>query len=298
MGAYMLKPFRSSLQAGFQAYHDIKAYDMRFKILRDRGFNDSMSELSELMPGDVFLWISMTTLRRKVPWTMLRQRGVRTIYYQSEPIGYCSDLSGTVDEIWDYSWFNIDGCMRRGWKGLVPVLRYVPPAALETPVAFIGSRCGAPLLLGASKYRRQCWGDIQARFNNSISTVYNVWTNKAFAKLLGFGNVFLNYHKGCMVMGPVSCRIQHLLNAHALIISERCYTKDEAEFDGLVSFVERDRMHEEYLRLCSLTQAERQKLADARAASFAERFSPASIFRRAGVYAMLDELARTHPHGR
>ena len=243
------------------------------------------------------------------------------MYYQTEPLagsaGMC-DLRWTfnqsvVDEVWDYSWHNIDLC--RGVIG-APVLRYVPPGALPSRArASQTARRPSLVFFGAyfiSRARQQAWAKLSEALGERLVGVRSVYTDVAFDRwLLGNSSlVFLNLHKGSGDHhNPVSVRLARLLSAGGLVISERSYPADEAQFAGIVPFlnVTIDRrcpqrgekqmpscalddvsaIVSEFEKISSLSAERRQAEADRRAALFARDFAPDAIFRRAGVYARL-----------
>jgi hypothetical protein len=113
---YMYEPVVSTISQGFSTHpcdvdRQVGCYDW-----------------SCVSPGAWFIWVGVTHVR-DVPWIYLRLRGVRTIYYQSEPVDagqYIRLTSDKVEEIWDYSHKNIDVASE---KPGAPVMRYVPPGA-------------------------------------------------------------------------------------------------------------------------------------------------------------------------
>ena len=155
------------------------------------------------------------------------------------------------------------------------------------------------------------------RDEERLQHVYSAWDDGAFGALIGgprAASIFLNLHKGCGdPHNPLTFRVQKLLSARALLLSETAYEKDMAEFEGLVDFfplqmhqrrkvarakvarVEFER-HEVanfargYLRLAAMSAAQRQALAEARHRMFAARFAPAAVFARAGIYELFDRV--------
>jgi len=73
------------------------------------------------------------------------------------------------------------------------------------------------------------------------------------------------------------------LNAEKLVISERCHPRDEAEYEGMVLFLDNASHIIESHRQISQSG---EWLALARRAStrFRWHFQPSAIFRRAGIY--------------
>ena len=72
------------------------------------------------------------------PWLQLREAGVRTVFYNTEPMDWC--VRSGPDEVWDYSWHNIDGCRRRLRADRNLTLRYVPPGFVSPLAASAGLR--------------------------------------------------------------------------------------------------------------------------------------------------------------
>lgn len=209
----------------------------------------------------------------------------------------------------------------------VPLQRYVPPGALPSVQVMHAEAQPHLSFMGQTQYnarlRLQCWSNLsvalasrdprhgQWRYTSRgrrpmvinrelahapppyISMTNRVWSDAEFAQLMGRFSVFLNMHKNCgSAHEPVEVfRVNKLLSAGGLVISERSYPKDEQEFEGIVSFADgMAGVAEEYLRLAHMPKAERETLAGARAARFVARFAPARIFERAGIYARFDEL--------
>ena len=94
---------------------------------------DYQRELARLKSGDTFVWIGNVG-KFSQPWTSLRELGVRTVYYQTEPMDLrqtsvqCPFRNQTVDEILDFSWSNLQLCAQLApWA---PRLRFLPPGYL------------------------------------------------------------------------------------------------------------------------------------------------------------------------
>ena len=244
-----------------------------------------------------------------------------TVYYQTEPLagmaGQC-DLRWTfnrsvLDEVWDYSWHNIDLC--RGAPG-APVLRYVPPGALPSR-ARATQTAQRPCLVffGAhfiSRARQQAWAKLSEALGERLVGVRSVYTDAAFQRWLSDNSslVFLNLHKGTGDHhNPVSVRLARLLSAGGLVISERSYPADEAQYAGIVPFlnVTIDRrcpqrgekqmpscalddvsaIVSEFEQISTMSAGQRHAEASRRAALFAREFAPEVIFRRAGLHTRL-----------
>ena len=105
--SFMLYPVVATLVAGFR---NALGWQIRAGVGRSMRLNH---ELSELRSGDLFIWVgpfSLTT-RPSMPFRRLRARGVRTVLYSTEPRRWCPYRTKLVDEVWDFGWAGLEGCM-------------------------------------------------------------------------------------------------------------------------------------------------------------------------------------------
>ena len=333
---YMFEPVVSTLLEG--ARKTLSGFDVQEVLLPTPVINSSFLKLFTY--GDVAVCVGPLVCPR-LEWNTLKRHHVRTIYFQTEPTHRCLHFHG-VDEVWDFSWHNIEacrlrsacttadpcvdqGCMRcaghavlegPAWQastttrracaiigdsacGKQFVLRYVPLGALNnTPVAQHLDTIDSLTFLGNAHYRDDgCWRRIQAHMphNTTLAIHSNIWSNTAFAQLLGSHQVFVNVHKSVKraandwetycgdAHNPATFRFAKLLNAHALLISERCDRLDEAEFSDLVTFSDFESIGGEFERLRRLNVIERRARANKISAEFISRFDPGAIFVRAGI---------------
>ena len=91
-----------------------------------------------LQDGDVFVWIGPVG-SDVPPWRALRERGVRTVYYQTEPFDGCQVAGSASEEIWEFSWHNVDMCAPRLAPGVT--LRYVPLGYAEPRMELTHRMC-------------------------------------------------------------------------------------------------------------------------------------------------------------
>lgn len=88
-----------------------------------------------LRTGDLFVWLGWLGSDR-VPWSALARRGVRTVYYRTEPMQVaCPPSSWLLAETWEYTFANMKAC--RNSKGPV-VSRYIPPGAARAQSQALG----------------------------------------------------------------------------------------------------------------------------------------------------------------
>jgi hypothetical protein len=252
--------------------------------------------------GSILIWLGWGRKgrygrNRRVPWKALGGRGVYRIYYQSEPVTSLVYTKDEVDEVWDFSWHNID---KVSTHENAPILRYVPIAFLrEAPLIKRFGDVPKLVFFGNAKWR-PCWSDVKAMMGADLMSRYNVWNDQDYEDFLGndYIGIFLNLHKDCgnaSVANPVTWRNPKLLSSGGLVISERCYGKDELEFKGLIDFVERADipiMFEQYVRMAP---SERLRLGMKRREAFAERFDAVKIFERAGIGSLLRASSTARP---
>jgi len=299
VGPFMFEPAMSTLRAGLEAYARPNVRFAHAILSRDQ----IAEKAATLRPGDALVWLGFHGLEH-VPWGALIRRGVRTVYYETEPIQRCRYARLGIAEQWHYSWRNLDICRQSG-PGSGMTHRYVPPGALRTPTVSHAAKSPALTFLGNSRLslglrgpawkhlRLKCLRRIRARLPGRVVDVQGLWNESAFARHLleGQHSIFVNVHKACGVSNqPLEAfRISKLLNYGALVVSERGYARDEAEYAQLVDFTDPADIPERFLRYAAMGPTERAALAEGRAGDFARRFEPVALLAGAGVYEMLDE---------
>ena len=281
---YLYAPLRSTVLNGLRGLGAT-----RINIKYDGAF-----DWDAIPPGSILIWLGWGRKgrygrNRRVPWKGLGARGIYRVYYQSEPVTSLVYTKDEVDEVWDFSWHNID---KVSTMTDAPLLRYVPIAFLrEAPTIRRFGDVPKLVFFGNAKWR-PCWSEIQNIMGADVMSRYDVWNDQDYEDFLrnDYIGIFLNLHKDCgngTVANPVTWRNPKLLSSGGIIISERCYGKDEMEFRGLMDFVERadiPHMFEQYVRMAP---SERLRLGLSRREAFAERFDPVKIFERAGIVSLL-----------
>ena len=335
---FMYEPIRASVVAGLKSHTLAHRWNVSSHVMADAQFlgaamnNERRAaqedrrilerRLQPLKRGDLFVWIG-EAWESAVPVEMLRNRGVRTVYYQTEPVRSCRIRPLTkrrgmdrFEEVWDYSKHNLDICKDGIAKWNIPedgntTFRYVPPVALpgrdsanqqaeETKLLFLGSAhhrtgCSQPLM-GPGRKQVGCSQTCVGALNASVAAgwlriVDKAWSPKELRTVLLSHGVYVSVHKACATTSnPVPPRVAMLLNAKALVISEHSSARDEGQFEGMVSFVPFSNLEQEFSRLRLLSRDERQQLAESRAKRFAERFAPWRVYQEAGVHALLNQL--------
>jgi len=292
---YAFEPFSSTLLAGIAAYPHSGNVTVNYLILPVRG--DVAGEIKKLSlkRSDVFLWLGRIG-KDSVPWSHVRQQGALAIYYQTEPVKDCVFTKEDVDELWDYSWANIDVCAR---NPSAPKLRYIPAAALPKVTSPHPDTAG-PLMFFGDSSKRPCWKTLIKQYGEDLNNVFFVNDEQTYVSLVKNYSIWLNLHKACgedlqnangnPALEP---RITKLLNSQRPVVSQPCYPKDQAEFEGMLDFLPLEAIQDKYYELHQLPAVNRTKLAKERHAKFAEKFAPAALFHRAEIYELLD--ARMHP---
>ena len=316
----IVAPVVSTLIAGVRAYNKFDRIQLSHRSVTTPALRNLTDYLRK---GDMFVWVGEAG-KGYVPWRQLLAHGVFAVLYQTEPLNVqCALYSDSVNEIWDFSWHNIESCRERSHAAHSkrPRLRWVPLGALPA-VRAVGHPAAAPPLffLGSAsrfsgKHRYWCLRDLQKLLGKQLYYRDNVWDEVMYTELMNRHDIFLNIHKGCGDWhNPVTFRVANILNAGGLIISERAHAEDEHMFKNLVTFVpiskymdpsvhsgltlgipasERERnfsaIAEEYWRTTRLSSRERAAAATRRQRLFQARFSPTRIFQRAGIYELFDE---------
>ena len=111
--------------------------------------------------------------------------------------------------------------------------------------------------------------------------------------------IFLNIHRRCGsdTVPLESFRLQKLLSAGQLVISEHATPGDEDMYRDLVTFANLTDVPRVYSLLANMSLEERRALASYRYESFARRFSANHLLSKAGAFALFHEcFAPAHPH--
>jgi len=311
----------SSLKAGFEAFNGSTAYNVVVPDFKVNDFRYIMSQINQLQSGDIFVWLGVidkklfdeslpalrtvfasstmnvldvqreSILSARTLFRKLRSKNVYTVYYQSEPVVDCQEGRWDVDEMWDFSFANMEMCEK---TGAGPKQRYVPLAALPTRRTVQYAQPGPLLFFGQASFgtRGRCWAQLKSHLHDKLQMEYSAWNDDAYQTVLDRSNIYLNIHKLCGNSAqPITWRNAKLLNAHALIISEHSYPKDEEQFAGLIDFTDLEKIPDKYGELAAMSQTERQNLADSRAEMFSKRFAPEVIFQKAGIYDLMTARA-------
>ena len=227
---------------------------------------------SAIPAGSTFVWVGIH-LANRVPWRELREKGVRTVYYQTEYQTGCAMTNRSVDEIWDYSLLNIDNCrMHRQ----APLLRYVP-VSVQTWVPAIWPQLSLGRLefFGGVQYGRQgCYAHVDRSW--VVKSEYSVWSETSFENLAKHSSgIFINIHKSCTRRSPVEPRVPLLLSTGAVVVSVESNLADEREYDGAFMIV---RNMSNISRLDVFAHLQTRNLS-----KFKESFDARKIIRRASL---------------
>ena len=308
--ASLVEPVVATLMAGFRGAPNRKA----FALNRVTGGPDRFNSLvSTAKRGDVLVWVDNNEGAR-YDLRPLRSRGVHVVWYQTKPTedGSCAVTKDEVEEIWDYSWKNIDDCRNAPPRELssfgdsdAPETRYVPvgavPDAPRLPARQELSK--GPAALGLMHGgRTTALAALRAQLSGGVSRVDSVGglelsSRKAFQKYLEEKSqlgIFATLLPEAAGPRPTTWNNSRLLNARGLVLSEPSYWKDEREYVGMVDFVPLAQMGTAFETLAASAAEEREQLRDERHELFARRFDPSAIFERAGIHAWLQQRYAAH----
>jgi len=277
---YMYEPFTQTIVNGF------KSIDSSIVIEERYGHID----FGKIKEGSIFIFVGVfKQAQSSVPWEFLQKKNIYTIYFQTEPLSKLNLPVTFVNEIWDYGYHNIDNYENQSSSFLNT--RFIPSGVnLKKPHMIQSDICDQLIFFGHISENRVSFKriiDSKPILKKAFRTVYNVWDDHSLSKLMKNSNgIFLNFHKyECdkTPNKPVAPRISILLNSKCLIISTRCYKKDEEEYKDMVSFCNYDEIEGEFLRLSRMTKEERQLLADTRYDLFKKKMCPSQIFEDAKI---------------
>jgi hypothetical protein len=285
--------------------------------------------LPTLGPGDMFVWVGVNGLDDVVrPLRNLTLHGVFTVFYSTEAdfAHPCAQKQAIhVREVWEYTRSNVVCCAatsRRPWRYVPP--GYLPAKQLTTSslpstqrMTFIGSAsiyydkrrsCLRQVARGLMVSDRARGSKLEANFTEDCSrrlcasaacagscplhVLAKAFDDRSWDAALQQTSTFLNVHKACNGSATASnaaCesfRLSPLLSAGAHVFSEHCHEADEEEYDGLVHFARVTDIGDATRALWRSTGPSPRQ----RAAIFAERFAPSSIFQRAGLFETLAEF--------
>ena len=144
--AFMYRPVMDTLVNGFSHLpSEVASVIGQLKVVSGHGVSRLSAAISRsnVAAGDLLLWIGPIG-SEAVPWKRLRQRGVRTIYYQTEPVNGCALSRSQPDEFWDFSFHNLDACPshRPPWLPHTISRRYVPLGYVPPPAEAMGEARG------------------------------------------------------------------------------------------------------------------------------------------------------------
>ena len=335
--AFMYHPIIQTLRRGANATLNRDVWSIEEQV-GSPTTREAREVLESLTCGDIFVWIGRHQLHAfarkdarpelpadsKLITHRMRRRGVRTILYQTEPIGpatpkdvmawspsFCSDETSPFVEIWDYSHANI----KRYWKYCPvsvtrPIVRYVPPGNVhEVAVqrADVIDNCvvnGTGMVGQMNRltpdrvqYVRMLESQAIQSLNASQGAFAVTATNgrndyDALGRWLRQYCVQLNVHR--FAKYPNSAfepfRASTTVSAGSLLVSQQSDVDDQREYAGIVHFADTPQAHgAEVARLVTLPDEERRALARARAKLFDEKFAPERIFANASIRNILND---------
>lgn len=168
-------------------------------------------------------------------------------------------------------------------------------------------------LQGSAFPRKKCWDQLGASskpLKARMSTVYSTWTLSSLGTLMRHKKrrepIFIDIYKECNTRGMLTSRGQSnapgisnvraavVVSARGLLMSSRCYWKDEQAYEGIIDFVDQSQWGVRYWQLANMSATQRETLAESRFRRFVESFGPETIFERAGVYRMIEERLRRY----
>jgi hypothetical protein len=317
---FMFDPITDTLIAGVAAIDNSSLWNVTVHYGNPLDAQ-AVSHLSELVCGDVFVWVGLMLDRQGMqkwrhmlallPTLDLKARGVNTALYQTEPLQIEQETFGLIppelclaatspfSEVWDYSHANLkrifEECPEAGDR---PVQRYVPPGRIKDMAArrnAVVSSCrvdGMVSFVGKSTGSRNRWlrrlqaEAVTLQSPMEVAFSQDRWSWDELAEALG-SCLQLSVHKAdanATLMPFEALRAAPLLSAGALLVSQQSDPDDEAAWAGLVYFAESpESAAVELARLAAMPDDVRGAIARQRAEEFDRRFDPAALLASAGI---------------
>lgn len=207
--------------------------------------------------------------------------------YETEAIVYTAAARKTATSIWSYT--------RRQTHAAYLPPQYVPSNFTLTHVnplpTFLGHldfRWGVPVFRACPVFRATARGRGVAWLRRRqlprsrgtellvdgeltvCQAIETLWSDEKLQRRLGDASIFVNWHKNCLAADqPLETfRIAALLSLGALVVSQRSHARDEAEFAGLVDFVDDAQFWPFVATLRNMSTAARQALGRERMERF------------------------------
>lgn len=297
--AYLFEPFTATLRKGVEAVRGANCAALVHAIVPVTSNEAALRSLvaSDMGPGDLFVQLGPYGLDA-VPWRPIADKGVRTVYYQTEPLRFCfSARNRPILEIWDYSRCNMRLCDGMA-KASAHVRRHVPAGVVRSPLAH-HAKTPPPLvfLTGTLTHsRRECVARLtEALGGDHLVVEQGTWSDSALGELVERQSIFLNLHRECLSTHPclaLEPRVVKMLNSGALVVSQHS-VEDEPLYVRVpgVVFANLSEIPEAYRRFVALSAEERSNIARISREAMAQDMSPESIFRRSGLDAVIAMLA-------
>lgn len=222
--SYMYDPIVQTLLQGFRFLN----VSVQLRVINERA--PTTEATHQLQTRNTFVWIGPFKAR-EIEWSLLRRRGIRTIFYQTEPVTGC--FLTQADELWDYSPSNVRHCKKQNAK---MVVRHVPVGFYKTaPVVDFSSKSllSTAVFLGARHLRpTSCW-----KHQPNVSFRRDVWCDLEFARVLQKHYLFLNVHKACgRAQNPVAIRVPMLVQSLGMVVSEIADAEDMRLYEDITDF--------------------------------------------------------------
>jgi len=196
--SFMYEPIMQTLAQGFAAggAHVVAG------CIRQRDVIANMTWLhSWVQRGDLFAWVGVGSFR--VRWGRLRELGVHTVHYKTEPVpsndtaSHCI-FNRHIKENWEYSMLNHAASMRcANVHANAPRPRYVPPGAYRHAVVNAAAPSSAsPVLLflgnpyeggGQRGSRIKCYGELSRRLLGVGAKLTHTYSRRLVLPHLGSG---------------------------------------------------------------------------------------------------------------
>jgi hypothetical protein len=218
---------------------------------------------------DIIIWIGHNNIDNYVD---TKNKNVYKIWFNTEP-DYSVDEK--FNEIWTYSKYiyNNYKMKNKQKKRFIPV---VLDEKINVKIDYSSNKDRKLVFLGNLGFRpdkKDVLMKNQAMKEN-LQEIYDVWSDEDFVKLIKSGpNIFLNLMKSGPPPALNSARINTLLNAGCIIVSEKTNEIDEGLYKDMMIFCKLEEINDKYIMLTKKTVGELQEMQELFYANFRNKFS-------------------------
>lgn len=129
---------------------------------------------------------------------------------------------------------------------------------------------------------------------STIAKTSSLFTTQQLEAQMNRSSMFLSIHKRCGGVNNSQAfeafRAAQVFRFGRILVSERSHRLDEESYAGVVTFAPLQQIASAYHAIANLSHVDQVAHARRSWVQYAQRFEPARLFAKAGIYDMLDRL--------